>query len=197
MIAPVALPARPSRSAQSVFGMSRLSLGVGLIAGAVACLAVQTAAAQIQALLRDAAWHTAARHSAPARPVFGEELGQMRLTKVLSGVSGEVVSPAALRMEIASNGDARASTALSNVSPAAWDRLSAGGCITLTTKSGQTLSFRITGGQPAGEQQLSDTLPRIDLAVTTCTGTAEPIAKAIIEPVPHSPVKSAAGQRAL
>lgn len=112
-------------------------------------------------------------------------------TKMLSGVSGEIALP------LSAENDAQAAHGR-NISPAAWDRLSAGNCITLTTKSGQTLSFSIVGARPAGEQHDANTQPEIDLAITTCSGpgAGEPVAKAVIEPA-QPPAKGTDAQRAL
>lgn len=200
MISPLNLPQNtatntaPASSVSQRF--SRYAIAGSVAAGVVLCIAVQAAAAHMQNYLFDRALHTAV-HKAPAQAAFGEGQQAPQLTKVLSGVSGEAFSPSAMRTAVAQLGEAHGDTTLSNVSPAAWDRLSAGGCMTLTTKSGQTLSFRIVGSRPVGDAQLVDALPRIDLAVTTCTATGEPVAKAVIEPERQQPAKSAVGQRAL
>lgn len=197
MNAPLTPSVRTAHASQSTSGFSRLTLGASVVAGALLCLAVQSAAAHIQDYLFNAAWHTAATRTIPARYAFNDSQQQAQLTKVLSGISGEVFAPATSRAGLDQIASARADAGLPNISPAAWDRLSAGGCITLTTKSGQMLSFRIVGSHLAGEPQHADALPKIDLAVTACTGTGEPIAKAVIEPERQQPGKTAVGQRAL
>ena len=64
----------------------------------------------------------------------------------------------------------------------AWDRLSAGDCITVTAKSGQIFSFRILGAQPAGKPAQPGDLAKIELAVGACADKGESVARAVIQP---------------
>jgi len=159
---------------------SRLTLGLGIVAGVLGCLSIQALANRIEGILFDSALHNAVARPNP--PAFGQ--GPFQITKILSGVNGQTFSPAAMHvLEQASM--IREDNPLSPISPVALGRLSAGGCITLTTKSGQTVSFRITGSHPMGEPQ-GNTQPKIDLMVTTCPATGEPVTKAVIEPAQQS-----------
>lgn len=153
------------------------------LAGLTGGAALHAAAGQLQGLVVDYAWRTAAAQTAVG-PAFGGGVisgPDLRSMTVLRGVSGEVFTSPGLRAEAGRAASEAANGALANVSPAAWNRLSAGDCITVTTKGGQTLSFRIIGAHPASGPK-AETLPKIDLAVTACSGTSEPIAKAVIEP---------------
>lgn len=153
---------------------SRLTLGLGIVAGVIGCLSIQAMTSHVEGMLFDSALHSAV--AKPTPPAFGQ--GRVHLTKILSGINGQTIAPAAIHaMEQADvvHEDG------SSISPVALDRLSAGGCITLTTKSGQQFSFRIVGSHPLGKPQ-GDTQPKIDLMVTTCPATGEPVTKAVIEP---------------
>jgi len=174
---------------------SKIAVALGVFAGVAGGAALHAAAGHMQGVLLDHAWRAAAaRVDAPL--AFGDRRAPgvgLRSTTVLGGISGEVfASPAMHAAADRAVAGAAEPGPLSNVSPAAWDRLSAGDCITVTTKSGQALSFRIVGARPAGEPKAAELLPKIDLAVTACTGAGEPIAKAVIEPV-----QQPAAQRAL
>jgi hypothetical protein len=67
------------------------------------------------------------------------------------------------------------------LSPTAWDRLSAGDCIALTTASGKKLSFRIIGARNT-EGRDADSSQNIDLAVSACAPGGDSVLKAVIEP---------------
>jgi hypothetical protein len=115
-------------------------------------------------------------------------------TQLLGGVSGEAFDRGTgLRLADLT----RAAMAdRSPLSPLAWDRLSAGDCISLTTASGQTLSFRIVGTRTAeGARNPSAGAPNIDLAITACAPSSDAILKAVIEARPDG--KQSAVQRTL
>lgn len=161
---------------------------LGALGGALCSAALFAGAGQIQLVLLDHAWQTAAA-AAPSQRAFGLlPDSKFVRARVLGGVSGEIFAPGAEGRGAAVSGN--------NISPVAWDRLSAGNCITLTTQSGQMLSFRIVGTRAAGDQKDMNTLPEIDLAVTACSGAGEPVAKAVIEPA-KPPVEDAVAQRTL
>ena len=100
----------------------------------------------------------------------------------LKGVSGEAVASRPV-----TDGDlAAASTPAQllsgqQLSPVAWDRLSAGDCISLTIASGQKLSFRIVGAHRGDPSRKPADAGRLDLAVTACAPGGESIVKAVIE----------------
>ncbi len=115
-------------------------------------------------------------------------------TQLLGGVSGEAFDRGTgLRLADLT----RAAMAdRSPLSPLAWDRLSAGDCISLTTASGQALSFRIVGTRTAeGARNPSAGAQNIDLAITACAPSSDAILKAVIEAKPDG--KQSAVQRTL
>jgi hypothetical protein len=117
-----------------------------------------------------------------------------RPAKLLSGIGAQTFSPGARQ-------NASAETELQqivpNIAPVAWDRLSAGDCITVTAKSGQTFSFRILGARVMGKPEQADNLPRIELAVSGCADMGEPVAKAVIQPTNPPAPKAANTARSL
>lgn len=117
-------------------------------------------------------------------PLAGETGAQPM--RILTGVSGETFAAGDAKTALA-EGEAALGAPSPNVAPVAWDRLSAGGCMTVTTKTGQTFSFRILGARPAGTGSAAEDLPKLDLAVTACSESSDPVAKAVIEPT-HAPV---------
>ena len=103
-----------------------------------------------------------------------------RPAKLLSGIGAQTFSPGA-RQNVSAETELQ--QIVPNIAPVAWDRLSAGDCITVTAKSGQTFSFRILGARPMGKPEQADNLPRIELAVSGCADMGEPVAKAVIQPI--------------
>lgn len=129
-----------------------------------------------------ASWIASAKAGSPSQ-AFGA--GQAasdslyRPAKFLAGIGGQTFSPGTRR-------NALAETELPqigpNIAPVAWDRLPAGDCITVTTKSGQTFSFQILGARPVGKPEQAGSAAKIELAVSGCADLGEPIAKAVIQP---------------
>ncbi len=173
-----------SHSSACARRFTKTAVTLWALAGLTGGAALHAAAGQLQGLVFDYAWRTAAAQT-EGRGTFGGDATsgpELRSMTVLRGVNGEVfTSPGIQAAADRAASEAAGTGALANVSPAAWNRLSAGDCITVTTKGGQTLSFSIIGAHPASGPK-AETLPKIDLAVTACSGTGEPIAKAVIEP---------------
>ncbi|WP_088342802.1 MULTISPECIES: hypothetical protein [Rhodomicrobium] len=162
-----------------------LPLGVGLFAG---CLSAGVIAGSPNSLMLGLGLSDGDNAGAT---LFGAALRDDSLAqplKVLSGVSGETFVPGAPKPAVTA--EAEAVTPAPNVAPVGWDRLSGGGCMTVTTKNGQTFSFRILGARPgaAPAAKPAEDLPKVDLAITACPATGEPIAKAVIEPT-EAPVR--------
>lgn len=181
MSQPSAPALQPYKASRAVQRIAKLALALALIGGGAA---LHAAAGQLPGLVLDHAWRAAAtRVHAPAAFGAGQAAETSRLTTaVLRNIGGEVFPAAAMQAAAGRTiTDGGAVEPLPNVSPAALDRLSAGDCITVTTKAGQSLSFRITGARPAAGAK-AGALPNIDLAVTACTDAGEPVAKAVIEP---------------
>jgi hypothetical protein len=112
--------------------------------------------------------------------------------KVLAGINGVTASQSAglpLAAEIVADPSP-------NIAPAAWDRLSNGGCMTVTTKSGASFSFRILGVRPGTPAKTDHETPKVDLAITACPEAGESIVKAVIEPY-GAPVKAVRPERSL
>jgi hypothetical protein len=153
-----------------------LTLGIGMAAG---CLSAGVIAASPHAVLLG----FGPEADETGATLFGaapQDDGLSQPLKILTGVSGETF---ALGAPKAVTAEADTAAPGPNVAPVAWDRLSAGGCMTVTTKEGQTFSFRILGARPgAMAAKPAEALPKIDLAITACSATGAPIAKAVIEP---------------
>jgi hypothetical protein len=168
---------------------------LGAIGGAILSALVFAGAGYLQNALVDHARQTAAIATTPAHASKTRDAILTNIsttTKRLPGVSGEMFTPA-----VALNDTQTATSSQGEISLAAWDRLSSGNCIRLTTKTGQTLAFRIVGARPADGANGNQASPEIDLAVTTCEGAGEPlITKAIIESA-EQPVKDAVAQQTL
>jgi hypothetical protein len=113
----------------------------------------------------------------PATLAFGLETHSPR-ARMLSGIGGETLAVGSAAMA-SQTPEARPDTEI--LSPTAWDRLSAGDCISLTTASGKKLSFRIVGARNA-EDAAASTSQNIDLAVSACAPGSDAVLKAIIEP---------------
>lgn len=113
--------------------------------------------------------------------------------KVLAGISGEAVpSSAPHGGPLADTEILRADGPLHHhVAPAGLSHLTADDCITLTTQTGQALSFRIVGVH-AGKTKEQDSLPQLDLEITACTDTGNTISKARVEPI-SAPVEKGSG----
>jgi hypothetical protein len=112
--------------------------------------------------------------------------------KVLDGINGVTAAPGAgqaLAAEIVAD-------PTPNIAPAAWDSLSNGGCMTVTTKSGASFSFRILGVHPATSSKTGQEPPKVDLAITACPEAGESIVKAVIEPY-GAPSKAVVPERSL
>lgn len=153
-----------------------LTLGVGLFAG---CLGAGVIAASPDSVLLGFGLDA----DESGTTLFGaapQDDSRTQPLKILAGVSGETFAlgaPKAVPADAAETG-----TPAPNVAPVAWDRLHAGGCMTVTTNTGQTFSFRILGARPGAAAKPAEDLPKIDLAITACSATGEPVAKAVIEP---------------
>ena len=115
-------------------------------------------------------------------------------TKLLAGISGQTFSTGARQNASA---DAELPKIAANIAPVAWDRLPAGDCITVTTKSGQNFSFQILGARPVGKPEQADNPAKIELAVSGCTDMGEPIAKAVIQPTNPAAPKAENAARTL
>jgi hypothetical protein len=112
--------------------------------------------------------------------------------KVLDGINGVAAAPGAgqtLAPEVVAD-------PTPNIAPAAWDSLSNGGCMTVTTKSGASFSFRILGVHPSTSPKTGHEPPKVDLAITTCPEAGESIVKAVIEPY-GGPSKAVVPERSL
>ncbi len=162
----------------------------GMMAGGFAVLAIYAVVTAPAGLLIGLAW----QNVAPAKPIQTafDSHGPLKAAQVLYGVSGEAVGPDAPRVEVA----ALSTTILdgTQLTPVALDRLSSGDCISLTTASGQKLSFRIVGAQKSEVQRGRSGSSKIDLAVTPCSTSSDVILKAVIE---KAQTKESAVQRNL
>ena len=121
----------------------------------------------------------ASHHVTRALPAIAfDESRSLTDVQILGGVSGEALGA---RQPDLAQASAPGTILKSELSPVTRDRLSAGDCISLTTASGQKLSFRIIGSHGA-EPSRTDAAPAsIELAVTACSPGSEAILKAVIE----------------
>ena len=150
----------------------------GCAALGCAALAVYAMAASPSGPLMALAWKHAMQTQAAL--AFDSRLPSANM-RILRGVSGEAVASRPV-----TDGDLAAATpaellAGQQLSPVAWDRLSAGDCISLTIASGQKLSFRIVGAHRGEPSRKPAETAKLDLAVTTCAPGGESIVKAVIE----------------
>jgi hypothetical protein len=65
--------------------------------------------------------------------------------------------------------------------PVAWNEVDTPGCLTVTTDSGQKLSFRISGYR-APKDAAPEEPVKIDLAVKACTQSSNQVVNAVFEP---------------
>lgn len=65
--------------------------------------------------------------------------------------------------------------------PVAWNEVETPGCLTVTTETGQTLSFRISGYR-ASDKAAPEEPIKIDLAVKACTQSSNQVVNAVFEP---------------
>jgi hypothetical protein len=157
--------------------MPWLALGLGVSA-------VSLCAAAIALFSVTPTMGAADGRSAPFADAFAVPAAQEQVTKLLSGIGGETFAPGACSTATA---DIVLPHNTMDVAPVAWDRLSAGDCITVTSKSGQAFSFRIDGARPTAQPNAADA-PKIELIVTACGTIGEPVAKAVIQPtIPPAP----------
>ncbi|MEJ2228516.1 MAG: hypothetical protein P8Y67_09825 [Alphaproteobacteria bacterium] len=164
---------------------------LGALGGAVLSALAFVGAGYLQTALVDHARQTAVLATSSAHTLNTTPASASAKTKRLPGISGEMFTPA-----VALNDTLASDQPRGEISLAAWDRLSSGNCIKLTTKSGQTLSFRIVGARPVDGANDNRMLPEIDLAITSCEGAGEPISKAVIESS-EQPAKDAVAQHTL
>jgi hypothetical protein len=164
----------------------------GILASGCAVLGVYVGTGPASGVLMGLAWDRAANGTAPL--AFQMQTGMSDI-QILGGVNGEAFDPRVAALSLADL--TRAAMKDSNdLSPLAWDRLSAGDCISLTTASGQKLSFRIVGTRTAeASRNASGATPNIDLAITACAPSSDAILKAVIESKPDA--KQSAVQRTL
>lgn len=156
-----------------------LSMGI-LLSGVTVCGAVF---ALVTAQGGDGASWSGTLPSIALSEAFGTALNSAeamrRPAKLLSGIGAQTFSRGAQRNALAETDLPQIAP---NIAPVAWDRLSAGDCITVTAKSGQTFSFHILGARPVGKTDQADNLAKIELAVSGCADMGEPVAKAVIQP---------------
>jgi hypothetical protein len=173
-----------------------LSIGMALSAILICGAVFAFVSAQPSQSLPGAGWLGSAKG-----PSLSEAFGaaqpsadaMRRPAKWLSGIGAQTFSPGARQNTLA---EAELPQIGPNISPVAWDRLSAGDCITVTAKSGQTFSFRILGARPTGAPEQPDNLPKIELAVSGCADMSESVVKAVIQPTNPAP-KAANAERTL
>ena len=79
-----------------------------------------------------------------------------------------------------------------HIAPAAWDDLSDARCLTVTTREGQTFSFRVKGVHPKSVSKKPDNGSKVELDIAACAENGEPVAKALIEPDAAAPIKNVA-----
>lgn len=184
------LPTTSGNSARTFFRSWAYASG-GVIAAGCLAIGIYAGSGPASSALMGLAFDKAA--GGKSSLAFQTQTG-LSDTQILSGVSGETYdSPASLKLADLT----RATITEGNqLSPLAWDRLSAGDCIALTTESGQKLSFRIVGTRAAEPaRNAPGAAANIDLAITACAPSSDAILKAVIEAKPDG--KQSALQRSL
>jgi hypothetical protein len=166
----------------------------GMTVGSLATLAVYAMATAPAGLVMGMAWQQAAPSSSAI--LAFDSSAPLARAQILRGVNGETVSAnGSTEAELAALSPAAVLARNYEIAPAAWDRLSAGDCISLTTASGQKLSFRILGAQKGEPARNRPGSSNIDLSVTACAPGSEVILKAVIET--RAEGKESAVQRSL
>lgn len=163
-------------------GSHRKSLGLavgGMVLGSMATLTVYAMATAPAGLVMGMAWDKAA----PSQNMFlaFNASAPIARMQILKGVNGETAVAMSAEAQQAALSPAAVLARNYEIAPAAWDRLSAGDCISLTTASGQKLSFRILGAQKSETARNRPSSSNIDLSVTACQPGSDPILKAVIE----------------
>ena len=149
----------------------------GMLAGCCTMMAVYIVTVAPPGLLIGMAW----QHAASAQKAYAfDSRTLLASAQVLRGVNGEARASDAPDLATTELSSARILSD-SEITPAAWDRLSSGACIALTTVSGQKLSFRIVGAKENGTQRKQAGSASIDLVVAPCSPNDEAILKAVIE----------------
>ena len=95
----------------------------------------------------------------------------------ISGVSGTTYGVAAKD----ARPDQIIDPAAKPAQPVTWNEVETPGCLTVTTDSGQTLSFRISGYR-ASTDAVHEKPIKIDLAVKACTQSGNDVVNAVFEP---------------
>ena len=190
------MPEAPSvtNSAQTRSSVSRswvYAIG-GIVASVCAVLGVYAGTGPASGFLMGLAWDRAAGGNAPL--AFRMQTGLSDI-QILGGVNGEAFDPRVAALSLTDLTRAAMKDG-HDLTPLALDRLSAGDCISLTTASGQKLSFRIIGTRAAEPARNTPAATaNIDLAVTACAPSSDAILKAVIESKPDA--KQSAVQRSL
>jgi hypothetical protein len=163
----------PSRGRSLAFAVG------GMLAAGFAGLAVYAIAAAPVGLLIGLAGHQTASARQPL--LAFDSRTPLASAKILRGVSGEAIPARVTGQADGAMLTPASALATGELALVALDRLSADDCISLTTASGQTLSFRILGAHPSEGPRQTAASSRIDLAVNACSANSEPIRKAVIE----------------
>jgi hypothetical protein len=181
----------PDQTAKPLRALPILAAGLGLFAGLFCTAAVLS---QPLGIALNRLSHSAGDNGGLAQ-AFGiapASAADKRPVKVLAGINGVTATQGAgvsLAADIVADPKP-------NIAPAAWDRLSSGGCMTVTTKTGASFSFRILGVRPATAAKSDHDAPKVDLAITACPEAGESIVKAVIEPY-AAPAKAVVPERSL
>lgn len=114
-------------------------------------------------------------------------------TRQISGIGGETFRPGETV--------AKAESMLTDengldAAPASWGELSQSHCLTVTTESGETFSFRILGVSPETAEQ-DTSAGGLQLAIEGCANQSGSVVKAIIEPETRSAPEKAVPERSL
>lgn len=182
------LPQSPRSQAVTARPLPWLSFGAAVSAVTLCAALVAVVSAQTGPGLLGGGWLGTSKGTSLS-DAFGaappSTSDRARPAKVLSGVGAQTFSSAMRQSALA---DTEIPQILPNIAPVAWDRLSAGDCITVTAKSGQTFSFRILGARPTGKPEQAGDPAKIELAVSACADMGEPVVKAVIQPTnPQAP----------
>lgn len=182
----------PDRTGKPLGHLPVFAAGLGLFAGLFCTAAVlgQPLGIALHRLSLNTGYDAGLVQAFGMKVASGD--ARARPVKVLDGISGVAASPGAglaLAAEIIAD-------PTPNIAPAAWDRLSNGGCMTVTTKSGASFSFRILGVRPGTTPKTDHDVPKLDLAISACPEAGESIVKAVIEPY-GAPAKAVVPERSL
>jgi len=123
----------------------------------------------------------------------GADTRSFQEIRQISGIGGETFRPGETVAEVESMLNDGSGI---DAAPASWGDLSQSHCLTVTTESGETFSFRILGVSPDTAEH-DAAAGGLKLAIEGCADQSGSVVKAIIEPETRSGPEKAVPERSL